>query len=136
MEIVVALVVDHDSVAVLPPVIAPGEAETAAVGVAVCPVIVALEVTVPLLPVAVKVYCVVEEGVTVVDPEAATVPMPGSIETEVVLAVLQVSVAGFPATTVAGAAARFAVGADATLRLMVVKVEWPHLSHSWTTVWL
>ena len=125
-----ALEVDQDSVAVLPPVMLVGEAERVAVGVSVCTVMVAVEVAVPLLPVAVRVYWVVEDGVTVVDPEAATAPMPGSIETEVALTVVQVRVAGFPATTVAGTPARFAVGAVTTFRLMVVKVEWPHLSHS------
>jgi hypothetical protein len=31
---------------------------------------------VPPLPVAVSVYCVVAEGVTVAEPDAATAPMP------------------------------------------------------------
>lgn len=136
METVVALVVDHESVAVFPPVMVAGEADSTAVGAAVCTVTVAAAVAVPVLPVAVSVYWVVADGVTVVDPEAATVPMPGAIETEVALAVVQLSVAGFPATTVVGAAERVAVGVDATVRLTVEYEDCPHLSHSWTTVWL
>ena len=41
-----------------------------------CTVIVADAVAGLPLPVAVKVYCVVTDGLTTVDPEAATVPMP------------------------------------------------------------
>lgn len=130
MDTVVAFVVDHESVAVLPPVMAAGEADNVAVGVAVCTVMVAVEVAVPLLPVAVRVYSVVADGVTVVDPEAGTLPMPGAIETEVELAVVQVSVAGLPATILAGVPVRLAVGVAATFRLIVVNEEWPHLSHS------
>lgn len=136
METVVALVVDHESVAVLPPVMVVGEAVSVAVGAADCTVTVASAVAVPLLPVAVRTYWVVVDGVTVVDPEAGTVPMPGWIETDVALVVDQVRVAGFPATTLAGVPVRLAVGVAATFRLMVVNVEWPHLSHSCTTVWL
>jgi hypothetical protein len=136
METVVALVVDHESVAVLPPVMVAGEADSIAVGAELCTVTVALAVAVPLFPVAVRVYSVVVDGVTVVEPDAGTVPMPGAIETAVALVVLQLSIAGFPATTVVGAAASVAVGAVATVRLIVVKDECPHLSHSWTTVWL
>jgi hypothetical protein len=136
METVVALVVDQERVAVFPPVMVVGEAESVAVGAAVCTVTVAAALAVPALPVAVRVYCVVAEGVTVVDPDAATVPIPGAIETEVALAVVQVSVAGFPATTDEGAAERVAVGAFTTVKLMVAKVDCPHLSHSWMTVWL
>ena len=95
METVVALVVDHESVAVFPPVMVVGEAVSVAVGAAACTVTVAAAVAVPLGPLAVRVYCVVADGVTVVDPEAGTVPMPGAIETEVAFAVVQLRVAGF-----------------------------------------
>src|SRR5665213_2395966 len=116
METVVALVVDHESVAVLPAVMVVGEAESVAVGAVVCTVTVAAAVAVPLTPVAVRVYSVVADGVTVVDTEAGTVPMPGAIETAVAFVVVQVSVAGFPAVTLVGAAARVAVGVVATFR--------------------
>ena len=112
--------VDHESVAVFPPVIVPGEATSVAVGAAVCTVTVATAFAVPLTPVAVRVYSVVADGVTVVDPEAGTVPMLGAIETVVALVVVHVSVAGLPATTVVGAAARVAVGVVATVKLTVV----------------
>ena len=109
IETVVAPVVDHESVAVLPGVMEGGEAESVAVGAAVCTVMVAAAVAVPLLPVAVRVYSVVADGVTVVDPEAGTVPIPGVIETAVALAVVHVSVAGFPELTLVGAACRASV---------------------------
>lgn len=64
------MVVDQESVDVLPPVMLVGEADRVAVGVVVCTVTVATEVAVPALPVAVRVYSVVADGVTVVDPEA------------------------------------------------------------------
>ena len=76
IETVVAFVVVHVNVEVFPAVIVAGEAESVAVGAAACAVTVATAVTVPLPPVAVNVYCVVAVGLTVVDPDAATVPMP------------------------------------------------------------
>ena len=48
-------------------------------------------------------------GETVVVPLAATVPIPGLIETEVAFVVLQVSVAGLPTVTLEGEAERVAV---------------------------
>jgi hypothetical protein len=76
IETVLAFVVVHVKVEEFPAVMVAGEAESVAVGADICTVTVAIEVTEPLLPVAVRVYCVVAEGVTVVDPDAATVPIP------------------------------------------------------------
>jgi hypothetical protein len=76
METEVAFVVAQVSVAALPDVIVVGETDSVAVGAAACSVIIAAEVTVPPLPVAVNVYCVVADGLTAIDPEAATVPIP------------------------------------------------------------
>jgi hypothetical protein len=77
METAVAFVVAQVSVAELPAVIVVGETDNVAVGAtAACTVIVAMDVTVPPPPVAVNVYCVVADGLTVVDPEAATAPIP------------------------------------------------------------
>jgi hypothetical protein len=76
METVVAFEVVQVSVAGFPRVIVVGEADRVAVGAADCTVTVAIDVTEPLLPVAVSVYCVVADGDTFADPEAATVPTP------------------------------------------------------------
>lgn len=92
METVVAFVVTHVSFEELPPVIVAGEAERLAVGVDAWTVTVATEVTLPPVPIAVRVYCVVAVGLTVVDPDAATVPIPWSIETLVALVVVHVNV--------------------------------------------
>ena len=51
----------------------------------------------------------VEVGLTVVEPDAATVPMPLSMETAVAFEVVQVSVAWFPGVTVEGETERVAV---------------------------
>lgn len=61
-----------------PPVeIFVGEAESVAVGALDgCTVTVEAAVTVPPLPVAVNVYVVVADGLTFIDPDAATAPMP------------------------------------------------------------
>jgi hypothetical protein len=85
-----------------------GLAESVAVGATACTVTVATDVTV-LSPVAVRVYCVVAVGLTVVEPDAATTPMPLSIATEVAFEVVHVSVAWFPGATVDGEADRVAV---------------------------
>ena len=101
----------HVRVAVSPPLREDGAAEMAAVGINSSTVTVAVAVTVPpLLPVAVKVYVVVVVGLTVVEPDAATVPMPLSIETLVALVVLQVRVEEPPTEMVTGFAVSFAVG--------------------------
>ena len=62
-----------------------------------------------MLPVAVNVYWVVAVGLTVVEPDAATVPIPLSMETVVAFEVLQVSVAWFPGVIVEGETERVAV---------------------------
>lgn len=66
-------------------------------------------VTLPPVPVAVKVYCVVVDGLTVVDPDAATVPMPWSMETAVAFAVVHDRMAELPAVIVVREAERVAV---------------------------
>lgn len=53
----------------------------------------------PVLPVAVSVYDVVADGVTVVDPEVPTVPIPGDMFTLLALLVVQVSVTVWPSST-------------------------------------
>lgn len=76
-------------------------------------VTVVAEVTVPPVPVAVKVYCVVVVGLTVVEPEGDTTPIPWSMETVVAFAVVHVRVDEFPAVIVVGFAVSLAVGTDA-----------------------
>lgn len=110
----VALVVVHVSVAELPAVIVAGEAERFAVGAGgACTVTVAAAVAVPPPPVAVNVYWVVAAGLTVTDPEAATVPTPLLMETVLAFVVVHVKVADAPAVTLAGDAERVAVGVGA-----------------------
>ncbi|MGH9615945.1 MAG: hypothetical protein ACRD28_04315 [Acidobacteriaceae bacterium] len=92
IETVVAFVVDQVSVEEFPAMIVGGAADKVAVGAAASTVTVAAEVTV-LLPVAVNVYCVVAVGLTVIDPDAATVPMPLSMVTVRASVDVQVSVA-------------------------------------------
>jgi hypothetical protein len=53
----------------------------------------------PVLPVAVRIYDVVAVGVTVVEPEVPTVPMPGDILTLPALLVVQVRVTVWPSST-------------------------------------
>jgi hypothetical protein len=53
----------------------------------------------PLLPVAVSVYAVVTDGVTVVEPVVPTVPMSGDILTLPALLVVQVRVTVWPSST-------------------------------------
>jgi hypothetical protein len=117
METEVAFAVVHVNVAEAPAVIVVGDAERLAEGgaAAACTVTVAAEVTVPPLPVAVNVYCVVADGLTVIDPEAATVPMPLLIETVLAFVVVHVKVAELPAVTVAGVAESDATGASTEL---------------------
>lgn len=112
IETVVAFVVVQVNVAEVPAVIVAGEADSVAVGAATaCTVTVAAEVAVPALPVAVKVYWVVADGLTFTDPEAATVPTPLSMETAVALVVVQLKVTELPGATLAGVAEREATGA-------------------------
>lgn len=110
METLVVFVVLHVNVAEFPAVIVVGAAVSFAVGGFECTVTVATEVAVPFVLVAVNVYCVVDEGVTAIDPEAATTPMPLSIVTVEAYAVVHDKVAVLPGETVAGEAVIAAVG--------------------------
>ena len=77
IDTVSAFVVVHVNIAWFPDVIVEGVTDSFAVGAAACTVMVAAEEAVPLVLVAIIVYCVVAEGETVMDtPEAATVPIP------------------------------------------------------------
>ena len=77
MEMEVAFPVFHVRVAEFPAVIVEREVDRVAAGPPEdCTVMVVAAVVVPPLPVAVNVYCVLANGLTVSDPEAATVPMP------------------------------------------------------------
>jgi len=78
-----------------------------------------------LLPVAVKVYCVVVVGLTVVEPDAETIPIPWSIDTVVAFVVAQVKVEVFPAMIVAGEAESVAVGAAACTVTVATDVTVP-----------
>ena len=51
------------------------------------------------MPVAVRVYDVVDAGVTVVEPDVPTVPMPGDMLTLLALLVVQVRVTVWPSST-------------------------------------
>jgi hypothetical protein len=116
----------HVRVAVSPPLMDDGEAEMAAVGINSCTVTVAVAVTVPpLLPVAVNVYVVVVVGLTVVEPDAATVPIPLSMETLVALVVLQVRVEEPPTEMVTGFAVSLAVGGFACTVTVAADVAVP-----------
>jgi hypothetical protein len=53
----------------------------------------------PELPVADKVYVVVLPGVTVVEPDVPTAPIPGDMVTLLVLVVVQVRVTVWPTST-------------------------------------
>jgi hypothetical protein len=110
METLVAFAVLHVNVAELPTVMVVGEAVSVAVAGFAFTVIVATEVAVPLTLVAVNVYCVVDDGLTDIDPDVATAPMPLSIVTVEAYAVVQDNVAGLPGATVAGEAVKVAVG--------------------------
>jgi hypothetical protein len=110
METLVAFVVLHVNVAEFPTVMVVGAAVSFAVGGIAFMVTVATEVAVPLTLVAVKVYCVVDDGETAMDPDAATTPMPLSIVTVEAYAVVHDNVAELPGATVAGEAEMLAVG--------------------------
>jgi hypothetical protein len=107
---VVALVVLQVKVAEFPIVIAVGAAVSFAVGGDDWTVTVATEVAVPLTLVAVIVYSVVEAGLTAIDPEKATAPMPLLIVTVEAYAVDHEIVVDLPGATVAGDAVIAAVG--------------------------
>lgn len=110
METLVAFVVLHVKVAEFPTVMVVGAAVNFAVGGFAFTVTVATEVAVPLTLVAVKVYSVVDDGLTAMDPDAATTPMPLSIVTVEAYAVVHDKVVDFPGATVAGEAEMVAVG--------------------------
>jgi hypothetical protein len=110
IETLVAFEVVHVNVAWFPGVMVVGETERLAVGGDACTVTVATAVVVPFAPVAVKVYSVVEDGVTLTDPDTATVPTPLLIVTVEAFAVVHDKVAELPDATVAGEALRVAVG--------------------------
>src|SRR5258708_4458979 len=69
-------------------------------------VTVVVAVTLPDGPTAVKVYVVVAVGVTVVEPVAATLPIPLLIETLVAPCTIQVSVELWPAAMLLGVASK------------------------------
>jgi len=64
-------------------------------------------------------------GLTVVDPESATVPMPLSMETLVALVVLHVNVEELPTVMLVGAAVSFAVGGLACTVTVAAEVAVP-----------
>jgi len=111
MEALVAFVVVHVNVAELPGDTVVGAAVSFAVGGCACTVTVATEVVVPSTLVAVNVYCVLDDGLTDIDPDVATAPIPLSIVTVEAYAVVQDKVAELPGVTVAGEAVSVAVGA-------------------------
>lgn len=63
----------------------------------------------PPAPVAVRVYVVVEDGQTTVEPVAASAPIPWSIDTVVALRVVQASVEHPPAAIRPGVAVKAAM---------------------------
>jgi len=111
METLVAFVVVHVNVAELPGKTVVGLAVNFAVGGFALTVTVATEAAVPLTLVAVKVYSVVDDGLTAMDPDAATVPMPLLIVTVEAYAVVHDNVADFPGAITDGEAVMVAVGA-------------------------
>jgi hypothetical protein len=111
METLVAFVVFQVNVAELPGETVVGAAVSFAVGGFACTVTVATEVAVPLTLVAVNVYWVVDEGLTDIEPDMATVPIPLLMVTVEAYAVVQDRVAELPGATVAGEAVKVAVGA-------------------------
>lgn len=64
-------------------------------------------------------------GLTVVEPEAATLPMPLSMETLLALVVLHVKVAELPSEIVVGDTVSFAVGGFATTATVATEVAVP-----------
>jgi hypothetical protein len=121
----VASVVFHASVEALP--------ETTEVGLAMrvhvgggggVTVTVAVQCTVPPVPEAVSVYVVVVESETDFEPEAATLPTPLLIDTEVAFSVVQESVEESPAVIEVGEAVRVQVGAGGVGVTVIVAVQW------------
>jgi hypothetical protein len=110
METLVAFVVVHVNVAELPGETVVGAAVSFAVGGCAWTVTVATEVVVPSTLVAVNVYWVVDDGLTDIDPDVATAPIPLLIVTVEAYAVVQDNVTELPGATVAGEAVKVAVG--------------------------
>jgi hypothetical protein len=109
---------DQESVLVPPGEITAGVAVNVIVGGAMI-VTVANANDVPPGPVAVRVYVVVCDSDTLVEPLAACAPMPLSIETEVEFVTSHVSVDDEPLTIEAGVAVNVMLG-----RLLTVTVAW------------
>src|SRR5689334_25054801 len=82
------------------------------VGVPGPTVTIVVAVTLPVGPVAVRVYVVVVVGETCVEPVAATAPIPGAIETLVAPCTIQVRVELWPAAIVLGVASKRTTCAD------------------------
>lgn len=100
----------HCSVDVWPAVMLVGVAEMDALGSPAATLTVTFCVVVPEPFVAVIVYVVVAVGATVVEPEAATAPTPGLIETPVAPVVDQLKVLVCPDVMLVGLALSEAVG--------------------------
>src|ERR1017187_10579061 len=81
-------------------------------------VTVAVAVTLPEGPTAVKVYVVVADGVTVVEPVAATLPTPLLMETLLAPCTTQVNCELWPAVILLGAASKRTINAEAAVPLV------------------
>jgi hypothetical protein len=113
METFVALVVLQTSVEAWPVPTVFGDAEKETVGAGTVTVTVAVLVVVPPGPLAVSVYVVVDDGLTLVLPDVAWLPTPLSMEIDVAFDDVHVSVDDCPGLMVVGAAEKVAVGAAA-----------------------
>ena len=134
METLVAFVVVHVKVAELPAEMVFGAAVSFAFGGFACTTTVATELVVPLTLVAVKVYCVVADGLTWMEPDVATAPMPWSIVTVEAYAVVQDNVSGLPGATVAGEAVKVAVGTTGAMEGSKLAPRQPDMSPAQTRV--
>jgi hypothetical protein len=81
----------------------------------------------PIVFVTVTVYVVVDDGLTVLVPDAGTRPMPWSIVTVPALVVFQESVAGSPAAIVVGLTLAVTVGGGGITVSVVAAVVEPAL---------
>ena len=86
---------------------------------------VALAVVIPPGPVAVIVYVVVSDGVTVVEPLKATEPIPWSMEQVSASVALQVKTEEFPSCTMVGLALIDTVGAGSVTVMVTLAVAVP-----------
>ena len=121
MVTLVALVDVHVKVDEPPDAIVVGDAliDTVGTGAVAFTVTVADDVTDPTEFVAVSVYVVVAVGDTLRLPDAATVPIPWLMVTDVAFAVLHVSVDDCPELMVVGDADSEAVGSELTVTVAV-----------------